>query len=139
MKRFASVVALCGTVLVPTSFALAQGDVSEYIVPCGQGGNFCGLCDLVQLAQNLINIGIFITIALSAMTFAFAGYKYMTAGGDPGKVTEARKMFTSVAIGLIIILGAWVGVDTLMKTVVDDAKFGPWNSLGCSNTASFIK
>ena len=137
MKRFVVIVALCVLILVPISFALAEADVATQIVPCGQGGTFCGLCDLVQLAQNLINIGIFITIALSAMTFAFAGLKYMTAGGDPGKATDARKLFTSVAIGLVIILGAWVGVDTLMKTVVDDAKFGPWNSLGCSQTAAF--
>ena len=139
MKRFAVVVALCGVILVPASFVFAQGDVSEYIVPCGQEGTFCNLCHLVKLASNLINIGIFITIALSAMTFAYAGLKYMTAGGDPGEATKARTMFTSVAIGLVIILGAWVGVDTLMKTVVDDAKFGPWNSIGCSQTAGFAK
>ena len=122
---------------MPASFALAASDVADQIVPCGSGSDFCNLCDLVQLAQNLINIGIFITIALSAITFAVAGLKYMTAGGDVSKATEARKMFTNVAVGLIIILGAWIGVDTLMKTVVrDDTGFGPWNSMGCSQGRS---
>jgi hypothetical protein len=137
MKRFAVIAALCLIVLAPVSLAFAQGDLASQIVPCGQEGNYCNLCHLVSLAQNLINIGIFITIALSAMTFAVAGLKYMSSGGDTGKATEARKMFTSVVIGLIIILGAWVGVDTLMKTVVDDAEFGPWNSIGCGQGATF--
>lgn len=137
--RYAVVFALCLAVFVPASFVLAASDVADQIVPCGSGDDFCNLCDLVQLAQNLINIGIFITIALSAVTFAVAGLKYMTAGGDATKATAARKMFTNVAVGLIIILGAWIGVDTLMKTVTDESKFGPWNSMGCSQTGSSLR
>jgi len=137
--RFAIVFALCLAVLVPASFVLAQSDVADQIVPCGSGGDFCNLCDLVQLAQNLINIGIFITVALSAVTFAVAGLKYMTAGGDTTKAIAARKMFTNVAVGLIIILGAWIGVDTLMKTVTDESRFGPWNDMGCSQTGSSLR
>ena len=136
--KFLAIPMLSLMLLIPVSFALAQGDVSTQIVPCGSGTNFCTLCDLVSLAQNLINIGIFITITLSAITFAVAGMKYMSSGGgDSGKATEARKMFTRVAVGLVIILGAWVGVDTLMKTVLDEQKFGPWNSIGCSQSAGF--
>ncbi|MBI2048478.1 MAG: hypothetical protein HYT30_00930 [Parcubacteria group bacterium] len=135
--KFLAIFILCLVLMAPVSVALAQGDVSGSIVPCGNDGNFCTLCDLVSLAQNLINIGIFIAITLSAVTFAVAGIKYMSAGGDPGKATDARKMFTKVVVGLVIILGAWVGVDTLMKTVLDEQKFGPWNSIGCSQTAGF--
>jgi hypothetical protein len=127
--------AACSLVLIPISFALAQGNLPSQIVPCN--GPDCNLCHLVELAQRIINIGIFITIALSAMTFAYAGFLHLTAGGDIGKAKSARQIFTKVAVGLMIILGAWIGVDTLMKTVVDESKLGPWNSIGCGQNISF--
>ena len=114
---------------------LAQGSLPTQIVPCN--GTDCNICHLVELAQRLINIGIFITIALSAVTFAYAGGMYLTSGGDVAKATKARGVFTSVAVGLMIILGAWLAVDTLMKTVTDDQKFGPWNSIGCGQSLRF--
>ena len=133
------VAAFAVVLIVPFSFAAAQGAVSDSIVPCGSGSNFCTLCDLVKLASNLINIGIFIAVTLSAITFAIAGLKYMSSGDDASKAAEARKMLTKVVVGLVIILGAWVGVDTLMKIVLDEQKFGPWNSIGCSQTASLLR
>lgn len=36
-----------------------------------------------------------------------AGYKWMTAGGNEEKITEAKEMLTRAAIGLLIILMAW--------------------------------
>jgi hypothetical protein len=120
--------------LVP-AVVFGQGGLPTQIVPCD--GVKCNLCDLVQLAQNLINIGIFVTIALSAITFAYAGGMYLTAGGDVAKATKARGVFTSVAVGLMIILGAWLAVDTLMKMVTDEQRFGPWNSIGCGQSLRF--
>jgi len=132
--RFIAIFSLSFFAFVPTAFA--AGGLPSRIVPCD--GVNCNLCHLVDLAQNLINIGIFITITLAAMTFAYAGYLYLSAGGDVTKATRARQIFTKVAVGLVIILGAWIAVDTLMKTVVrEDSKLGPWNSIGCGQTASF--
>ena len=128
---------ICFFVVIPVTFAFAaQSDLASQIVPCN--GPDCNVCHLVQLAQNLINIGIFITIALSAMTFAYAGFLYLSSGGNPGQAAKARGIFTNVAIGLVLILGAWIGVVTLMKTVVDEGSLGgPWNAIGCTQTASF--
>jgi hypothetical protein len=131
--KFVAIFALSFFAFVPTAFA--QSGLPSRIVPCD--GVNCNLCHLVDLAQNLINIGIFISITLAAMTFAYAGFLYLSTGGDVSKATTARQIFTKVAIGLAIILGAWIGVDTLMKTVVDESKFGPWNGIGCGQTAKF--
>ena len=111
-------------------FAFAQ--VIPIIVPedC-RGANAaqnCGICDLAQLAQNVLNAGIYIVIFLSAVLFSWAGWKYVTAGGNVGKATQAREIFTNVLVGLIIILAGWLVVDTLMKTLVkEDGGFGPWS------------
>ena len=134
--RRAAIFVFCLLVLAPTSFALAQSDLPNQIVPCDGVG--CGFCDLVELAQRLINTGIFITIVFSATLFAYAGILYLSSGGDAGKAGKARGIFAHVAGGIIIILCAWLGVDTLMRTMVG-AEFGPWNSIGCSQTAGFTR
>jgi len=100
----------------------------DKIVPCN--GVDCDVCDIAKLAQNTLNAGIYIAIFLSAILFAWAGWKYVTAGGESGKVKSAREIFTNVLIGLIIILAGWLVVDTIMKTFVSEsATLGPWNEI----------
>ena len=100
----------------------------DEIVPCN--GVDCDVCDIATLAQRTLNAGIYIAVFLSAILFAWAGWKYVSAGGDSGKVRSAREIFTNVLIGLIIILAGWLVVDTIMKTFVSEsATLGPWNEI----------
>ena len=113
--------------LLPVLALAQQGP----IVPQNCSGPDCTICDLVTLAQNVINTGIFIAIFLSAILFAYAGWLYLTSGiEDLGDAKKARSMFKNVVFGLIIILGAWLIVDTIMRTLTG-ADWGPWNNL-CS-------
>ena len=85
------------------------------IVPCT--GVNCTVCNIAELAQNVLNTGIFIAVFLSAVLFAWAGFKYLSAAGSDGQVKEARGIFLNVLIGLLIILAAWLVVDALMATM----------------------
>ena len=113
-------------ILISPYLALAQ--IPTKIVPCN--GTDCTFCHIAQLAQNALNVGIYIAVFLSAVLFAYAGWKYITAGGEPGKAREAKKVFWNVGIGLILILGAWLIVDLIMKILVNEqALRGPWNAI----------
>lgn len=106
----------------------ADAQLSGKIVTC-EGTN-CTICHLADTAQNVLNAGIYLAVFLSAVLFAFAGWKYMTAGGDPGKISSAKSIFSNVLIGILIAVASWLAVDTIMKTFVkDDGGFGPWNSV----------
>lgn len=107
--------------------SLAAAGLPEKIVPCD--GVNCSVCDLVQLAQNLLNSAIFLAVFLSALLFAYAGWLYLTNEALHAQ-NEARGLFKDVVIGLIIILGSWMVVDTVMKTLAGGQYF-PWNSV-CS-------
>ena len=88
----------------------------------------CGVCDVAQLAQNILNTAIYLSVFLSAVLFAWAGWESVTAGGNAEKVGHARSIFTNVVIGLVIMLAGWLVVDTLMKTLTNGS-FGPWNKV----------
>jgi hypothetical protein len=117
------------------TIAMAAGMVSIVPSDCNQSGGCQSICDLAQLAQNVLNDGIYLAVFLSAVLFAWAGFKHMTAGGDMGQIKEANKVFSAVLIGLIIILSAWLIVSTLMSVIAGGGPTPtmPWNQLCTSS------
>src|SRR4051812_31007199 len=85
--------------IVAPSVAMAAG-VIPTIVPdtCrGQGG--CqSVCDIAQVAQNILNAAIYLAVFLSAVLFAWAGFLYLTNVANSGQHTRAVEVFKNVAI-----------------------------------------
>jgi len=129
LRQFILIIFLFAITIAP-SIASAQ---IPTIVPenCrADAAQNCGVCDIAQLAQNTINAGIYIAVFLSAILFAWAGWKYITAGGDATKAGDAKNIFWTVGVGLILILAAWLIVDLIMKMLVsENALLGPWNEV----------
>ncbi len=76
--------------------------------------------------------GVFLIIryALGLLGFVFlvltlyAGFLWMTAGGDEGNIEKAKKILTASVIGLIIILLSYSFTVFVFKTVLlEDAPF----------------
>jgi hypothetical protein len=106
-------------------FGQTSPGIPDRIVPCN--GVDCTICDLATLAQNIINAGVFIFVFVSALMFAYAGFLYLTSSVSD-KVSQAKSIFGNVTLGLIVLLAAWLVVDTLMKSVLGGS-FGPWNDI----------
>ena len=119
-------VVLSALALAP-SLALAVS-INNPIVPqsCNGKGGCHSICDLATLAQNVMNVGIFVAVFLSAILFAWAGWKYVTAQGNSGQAGAAKKLFFNVMIGFVIILVAWIFVDVLMRSLTGNSN---WSSL----------
>jgi hypothetical protein len=104
------------------------------------GGNFgedCNFCNLLGLAQRLINFFIYLSVVVATLLFTYAGILYMTSAPNPGNVEKAHKIFWNVLIGLIVVLGAWLIVDTVMKVFYSESEFGPWNAILCRAGTEF--
>lgn len=60
---------------------------------------------------GLITIVITFAIIIAALAFFFmlilGGIKWITSGGDKGKVESARSQITSALIGLVVVFAAW--------------------------------
>lgn len=111
------------------------GGLPERIVTCSgaiaaNGQNACTLCELANTAQNILNTAIYILVVLSAVLFAWAGFKMLFSGGDTGEYAAGKRIFGNVIIGLLILLCGWLVVDVTMRTLVgDNDNFGPWNAI----------
>ena len=106
--------------------SLAQSALTNRIVPCD--GVNCTVCDIAIVAQNVLNTAIFVLVALSAVLFAYAGWKMLTAQGNTESYSQGKSIFGNVVLGLVIILAGWIVIDTLMKTMTNSS-FGPWNKI----------
>ena len=132
--RRIALLALMVVLMYGPSLVFAAGGAPDQIVPekCNGDPRDCGCAQLVQLAQNILNTGIYIAVVLSAILFAWAGFKYLNAGSS-GAQTEAKTLLWNVTIGLVLILVAWGIVDTIIKTIAPGSGGAGWiwNQLQC--------
>lgn len=86
----------------------------------GCSGPDCTACNVVDMMNGLIKWLIGIMFILCAVLLTVAGVRLVTSGGNSHVLDEAKGMFTNALIGLIIILAAWLLVDTVMRGLVGD-------------------
>ncbi|MDP2630153.1 MAG: pilin [Candidatus Uhrbacteria bacterium] len=61
-----------------------------------------------ELARNIINIVLGFLGIIAVVIVLFAGFQWMTAGGEEEKVKEAQQRLIQGAIGLVLIVAAWM-------------------------------
>lgn len=121
-------IAVCAVLAI---FLLPVVTSAQGIVPCN--GPECNACHFVQLGQNILEFLIKISVIIGAVMFAVAGFYMVTSAGDTGKVARGRAIFSNVVIGLVILLAAWLIIDTVLKVFLPngDTPLGPWNQISC--------
>ncbi|MFA6588298.1 MAG: pilin [Patescibacteria group bacterium] len=73
----------------------------------------------VDLKQAVLNVITFVLglLGLIAVVFIlYAGFIWMTAGGNEDKVDKAKQIISSASVGLVIVLLAWAIVNFVLKT-----------------------
>lgn len=130
---------ILATVLLSALFFAVPETSYAQLVPCN--GPECQACHFVQLGTNILDWIITVMSTICALVIVVAGFKMVTAGGDTGQVSEARSMITNTIVGFIILLAAWLIVDTVLKVFVSGSAtgtgaaeipgFGPWNRIQC--------
>ena len=124
------------TVLPFSVFVVLLPEVaSAQFVPCGGPGQpDCQFCHLVIMGNRIL-LWLVITLTIVAgLVFAVAGLKLVTSGGNPAAKDAAKSMFVNVIVGYLIVLAAWLIIDTIMRALLSDqieAQIGPWNSIEC--------
>ena len=81
------------------------------LVPCINNCNWNYLLTMVNNVVKFVIVDLIVPIA--AIMFAYAGFELITSGGSTEKRTKAKKMFTSVAIGIVLVVAAWLIIFTI--------------------------
>jgi len=110
-------------VLVSNAASSGPGTGDDGLIPCE--GADCNFSSFMQLIINVIDFLIKISIPIAIILFSYAGYLYLTSAGNTGKISQAHDIFKTVFIGFLIVLSAWLIVNTLVDPLLNkDAGFG---------------
>ncbi len=93
------------------------GDTTGLVYECGDDetvGN-CDFADLIAAVKNVVNKGTIITLSLSVIVIAWAGFKYMISGDNPGERKKANEMLLKVVYGMVFIIAAWLIVSLILR------------------------
>lgn len=77
----------------------------------------CDFQALMATINKMINWMFYISIPAAGVLFSYAGLLYIR--GTSNSRSQANKIFTSVGIGFIIMLVAWIGVRTAVDWLVN--------------------
>ncbi len=116
----------------------AFGQEAGGLVTCS--GPDCNFCTFIAMVDKVIKFIFTLMVLGSVLMMVYAGFQLVVSQGNEHAMGEAKGMISNVIIGFVIVMSAWLIVDTMMKALLrTDAGFGMWNSLsssGCSPSVS---
>ncbi len=90
--------------------------------PEGSPNRTCTVGHAFDTLKNLIQFVMIILVPIAVGWFVWAGFQYLTANGDKGKVEMAKTTFKNVFIGFAIIFLAWIVIYTILNEILDSSK-----------------
>jgi hypothetical protein len=114
-----------GAVLIDYNRVFAQQDA------LGTIGQTTGLgSDLIQIIGNLIRFGLSLLGVILLLLVIYAGYLWMTAGGQEEQITKAKNIITRAVVGLLIIMASFAITTFIMSTLRDAILGGDRDGVG---------
>jgi len=108
------------------------------LVPCGgPGENACTACDLLVLVQNLLEFALKMAFLIIIGFIVYGGFRWIFSLGKEENLKAGQQIITNAIIGLIIILTAWLIVNTVFWTIKQmggDDYTGTWFHIECSES-----
>ena len=100
------------------AFVLAQGPEIHYPWVPGKSGGYFTITStesisITKYIKYLFNLSSIIATLIAFGALIYGGFLYLTSAGNPTAVSEAKKYITNALLGLIIILGAFVLLNTM--------------------------
>ena len=127
IKKFLTTVIAAGAIILPVlAPAAANAQVSVANAVCGgaslnasTNAQVCPTSDTTDTTLNnviktVINLFSLLVGFISVVMIIFGGFKYITSGGDGGKITSAKNTILYALIGLVIVAVAQVIVRVVL-------------------------
>ncbi|MFH1078573.1 MAG: hypothetical protein V1745_04840 [Patescibacteria group bacterium] len=135
----ASVCAFVGGVFsIP---APAHAQLQQSVASVEQTATAAGIAggtDLITIIGRIINVVLGFVGVILLVILIYAGFMYMTAGGDAEKVKKARDTIKNAIIGLVILASAWAIVYFIMKALTGATGGGSVTGTGTGGIGGLV-
>lgn len=106
------------------------------LVPCGgPNQNPCTACDLLVLAQNVLKFAFEIAFLIIIGFIVYGGFRWIFSLGKEENIKAGQQIITNAIIGLVIILSAWIIVNTVFWLIAQaggtEEYIGTWYKIEC--------
>lgn len=105
------------------------------LVPCGGPNEVeCTSCHLLVLAQNVLQFALKIAFLIVIGYIVYGGFRWIFSLGKEENLEAGQKIILNAIIGLIIILTAWIIVNTVfwaIKEMGGEDYTGTWYHIKC--------
>lgn len=115
----------------------------EIVPACRSLDCGCDIADLMQVIQNLLLWSVYIATLVLVLLLVYVGFLYVTNPTNPSNRSKAKGVATSAIIGFVVVLGAFLIVDTVINTFAKD-EYGDWKTFfsapdsECTTTDGFL-
>jgi len=75
-----------------------------------------GSTSIMELIIKVVNAIVRVTLPIAGLFIVYSGFLFLTASGDEGKLTTAKKTFGWAIVGLAILLGAKLIINIIAGT-----------------------
>ena len=120
---------------ISPNFIYAAKD-SGGLVPCAGDSTYanrCTLCDLLVGIRDIVAWGKNILIILAILAIVIGAIMYIISAGDSGAMESAKNVIKQALWGVVIVLGAWLIVNTVLWLFAKKADLG----IGVTNWYDF--
>ncbi|MFA6184207.1 MAG: pilin [Parcubacteria group bacterium] len=128
------------------AFQIQAADTNTGLVPCGLDSTYanrCTLCHLIVGIRDIIDWGKTILIVVALVAIVAGAIMYIVSAGNNTLMEAAKNVIKQALWGVVIVLGAWVIVNTalwLITSKLNDSgsssqKFldiSSWNDFQCT-------
>lgn len=101
---------------------LPMASAEAAFVPCGTEANPapCTLCHIVIAGKGIMDWGMQVMVAIGLVVITAMGIMYIVSAGDEGMIKQAKSGIKSSLIGVAVMLGAWLLVNTTLLLVAQE-------------------
>ncbi|MBI4437797.1 hypothetical protein HY631_02495 [Candidatus Uhrbacteria bacterium] len=105
--------------LLPAAAMAQLADAESELTSVGTAIGTDASNDLPTIIGNLINVLLSVLGILFVVLVVYAGFLYLTAGGEDEKVKKAKKLLGQSVTGLVIIIAAYAIASYVIEALSD--------------------
>lgn len=128
LKHFASFNLLLFTILLLINFSFINNANANWLDKADNGGlkqisdvygqNKDKPSQIIIVVASIINVSLGLLGIVFLILILYAGFNWMTAGGEEEKIKTATETITRAIIGLIIILTSWAIAKFVVSAII---------------------